>query len=132
MTKDEAIVRLVLTCEECPEQYDAFIGQDQVGYLRLRHGQFRVDYPDCGGETIYTAEPIGDGIFEDHERDRYLRFAVDAILRRHFDGPFEIPAVPDVRYEITGRGRTSCCAETETWWDYCTECGVALYLQRRT
>jgi hypothetical protein len=74
-------IKLVLTCGACPEQYDAFdveTGQ-QVGYLRLRHGGFRVDVPDCGGRTVYAAEPKGDGIFDDDEREHYLREAVAAI-----------------------------------------------------
>ena len=72
--------RLVLTCSACPEQYDVFddLGQ-QVAYFRLRHGGFRVDVPDVGGETIYTANPEGDGIFKDHERVRYLTEAILAV-----------------------------------------------------
>ena len=73
---------LVKTCGACPEQYDAFIGDEQVGYLRLRHGYFRVDYPDCGGETIYSAEPKGDGCFECDEREYYLEEAKKAILSK--------------------------------------------------
>lgn len=69
------------TCVACPEQYDAFIGNKQVGYLRLRHGYFRVDYPNCGGETIYEASPKGDGIFEEDERERYLKEAKQAICQ---------------------------------------------------
>ena len=72
-------IRLVQTCYACPEQYDAFLGDRQVGYLRLRHGEFRVDVPDCGGETVYEAEPEGDGIFADHERDHFLLEAKRAI-----------------------------------------------------
>jgi hypothetical protein len=74
-------VRLEQTCGACPEQYDAFIGEEQVGYLRLRHGGFRVDAPDCGGETIYYAEPKGDGIFESNERQFYLNEAKEAIIK---------------------------------------------------
>lgn len=72
--------RLKKTCSACPEQYDVFddLGQ-QVAYLRLRHGGFRVDVPDCGGETIYTANPEGDGCFMDHERVRYLTEAILAV-----------------------------------------------------
>lgn len=72
--------RLQQTCGACPEQYDVFddLGQ-QVAYFRLRHGGFRVDVPDCGGETIYTANPKGDGIFHDDERVRYLTEAVLAV-----------------------------------------------------
>lgn len=71
--------RLELTCGACPEQYDVYRGPLQVGYLRLRHGEFRADVPDCGGETVYEAEPEGDGEFTDTERDGYLRAAVAAI-----------------------------------------------------
>ena len=71
---------LIKTCSACPEQYDVYKGKVQIGYLRLRHGFFRADYPDCGGESVYEAEPEGDGIFEDHERDKYLSAAVDALL----------------------------------------------------
>lgn len=67
------------TCGACPEQYDVFKDGKQQGYLRLRHGHFRVDFPDCGGETIYEASPEGGGIFYDHEREFYLTKAVEAI-----------------------------------------------------
>jgi hypothetical protein len=72
--------RLKQTCVACPEQYDVYddLGQ-QVAYFRLRHGGFRVDVPDCGGDTIYTANPEGDGIFTREERVRYLTEAVLAV-----------------------------------------------------
>lgn len=70
---------LKLTCVACPEQYDVFLNGTQVGYLRLRHGRFRADFPDCGGETVYSAYPNGDGIFEDSERDYHLNAAIEAI-----------------------------------------------------
>lgn len=73
-------IELVETCPACPEQYNAYVDGEQVGYLRLRHGYFRVDVPDCGGETIYEAEPQGDGVFEPDERDGYLAAAKSAIL----------------------------------------------------
>ena len=96
-------VRLVLTCGACPEQYDAFIGDKHVGYLRLRHGTFRVDDPNVGGETIYKANPEGDGIFAAHERDYYLKCAVGAILERDARGhPLDKPPAPDVEYEMVG------------------------------
>lgn len=72
-------IKLVETCFACPQQFDAYLGDKQVGYLRLRHGTFRVDYPDCGGETIYTAYPDGDGIFMDYEQEFYLNKALEAI-----------------------------------------------------
>jgi len=67
------------TCFACPEQYEAFLNGEQVGYLRLRHGFFRVDCPDCGDETVFEAEPKGDGLFEDEEREAYLLQAKTAI-----------------------------------------------------
>ena len=70
---------LKMTCGACPEQYDVFHGDEQVGYLRLRHGTFSASVPDYGGETVYEAYPQGDGIFEDDERVFYLRAAVRAI-----------------------------------------------------
>jgi mRNA-degrading endonuclease RelE of RelBE toxin-antitoxin system len=75
-------LELKMTCPACPEQYDVFKDGKQVGYFRLRHGEFRVDYQKCGGETIYEAEPSGDGIFEDSERLLYLNNAMKAILLR--------------------------------------------------
>jgi hypothetical protein len=92
------LIRLVRTCDACPEQYDAFDGEKQVGYLRLRHGSFRVDCPDSGGETVYEATPKGDGIFDCDERDYYLRFAVDAIQRWQRGEISGKPAAPDVEY----------------------------------
>ncbi len=72
-------LKLVCTCAACPEQYDVFDGERQVGYLRLRHGWFRADCPDVGGETVHEAYPRGDGIFDDDEREAHLAEAVAAI-----------------------------------------------------
>lgn len=73
-------IELRKTCSACPEQYDAYDENGtQVGYLRLRHGMFRVDCPDVGGETVFRASPNGDGIFEEAEREFYLTEAKTAI-----------------------------------------------------
>lgn len=75
-------IRLVLTCWACPEQYDAFDERGRrVGYLRLRHGTFRVTCPDAEicRETVLLGEPAGDGRFDDNERMHWLTKAVDAI-----------------------------------------------------
>jgi hypothetical protein len=77
--------RLICTCSACPEQYDVFDNTttEKVGYLRLRGGWFRADYPDCGEETVYEANPAGDGMFDDDaERALYLKQAVQAIHKR--------------------------------------------------
>ncbi len=73
-------IELQLTCGACPEQYNAYVDGRLCGYLRLRHGCFRVDFPDCGEKTIYEAYPKGDGIFYDDEREEYLNTA-KALLR---------------------------------------------------
>lgn len=104
------MIRLRMTCGACPEQYDAYVDDTdtKVGYLRLRHGSFTVDFPDCGGETIYEASPRGDGQFEDDERHHYLSYAVDAIERRIKFGPAEkLRETPDVEYEIEGTPQTA-------------------------
>lgn len=75
--------RLVMTCFACPEQYEVFLGDTQIGYLRLRHGEFRAEYPDCGGDTVFRGSPKGDGRFEDDEREQFLSQALDALLVRH-------------------------------------------------
>ena len=77
-------IELVKTCGACPEQYDAYFNGDQVGYLRLRHGIFRVDYGFCGGDTILTERPEGDGCFEEDERGYYLDLACQAIVDEMF------------------------------------------------
>lgn len=76
-------IKLIQTCGACPEQYDALIGHSLVGYLRLRHGYFYVQYPHCGGKLVFEAYPEGDGIFEDHERERFLTAAKEAILKEY-------------------------------------------------
>lgn len=76
-------LKLVCTSIACPEQYEVFDAEGkQVGYLRLRHGRFRADYPDCGGETVYASDTKGDGTFSEEEREEELRKAVEAIRRR--------------------------------------------------
>jgi hypothetical protein len=72
-------VELEQTCGACPEQYDAFVNKKQVGYLRLRYGHFSVYCPDHRGEEVYSAQPRGDGLFEDDEREEYLTKAAKAI-----------------------------------------------------
>jgi len=70
-------IKLLQTCFACPEQYDAYFDGKEVGYLRLRWGNFTADFMD---ETVYTANPNGDGIFESEEREFYLTEAKKAIF----------------------------------------------------
>lgn len=74
------MITLHKTCIACPEQYDAFDEDgEMVGYLRLRHGVFRVHYPNVGDTVVYEAKTIGDGCFDEDERETHLRLAVHAI-----------------------------------------------------
>ncbi|NBT75145.1 hypothetical protein EBZ80_18315 [bacterium] len=79
-----------MTSRACPEQYDVFDAHGEMaGYLRLRHGYFRADYPDCGGETVYTSNTKGDGLFDDDERMPELTKAVAALDAIHRKGKQE-------------------------------------------
>lgn len=62
------------TCSACPEQYDVYDNTfKQVGYIRLRFGHLRCDYPDCGGDTIYYHMFYDDWQGEfDSEEDRLM------------------------------------------------------------
>jgi hypothetical protein len=73
--------KLVLTCGACPEQYDVMLDDERVAYFRLRHGRFTANCPDPGGDEVYVAHPEGDGVFEDAERERFLREALDAVTQ---------------------------------------------------
>ena len=70
---------LVQTSACCPEQYDVYSNGEVIGFLRLRNGYFTVECPDCGGELVYEALPLGDGMFFDNERDHFLDEAMKAI-----------------------------------------------------
>lgn len=75
-------INLVRTCEVCPEQYDALDKDGNcIAYLRLRYGTFTVECPDFGGTCVYSAEPRGEGMFDDNERDIYLNNAKQAIVQ---------------------------------------------------
>lgn len=74
------------TCFACPEQYDVYDSDGtQVGYVRLRWGWLRCEYPEVFGETIYEAS-IGDGYtgcFENEEQRMYhLKNIADKILEK--------------------------------------------------
>lgn len=74
-------IKLEQTCGACPKQYDAFFKDKQVGYLRLKHGVFRVDVPNCRGETIYEDFPESDSCFDSDEREHYLDIAKQKIKK---------------------------------------------------
>lgn len=75
---------LKMTCGACPEQYDVFDSDGkQSGYIRLRGGNFRVYYPDTGGELVFYHRFEDDawkGMFDnEEEREFFLTEAVKAI-----------------------------------------------------
>ncbi len=73
-------VQLIKTCDYCPEQYVAVDHSGrQIGYLRMRWGEFYVYCPDMGGRIVYNAYPKGAGWFEDDEREEYLQIAKQEI-----------------------------------------------------
>lgn len=72
-------ISLVRALTTSPEIYDAYIGEEQVGYLRLRGGEFRVSFPDRDGDVILNANARGREEFEDDEREQFLLMAKDAI-----------------------------------------------------
>ncbi len=54
----------------CPEQYDVFDeDNNQVGYVRLRHGLITCECPDIGGTEIHNEDLSG--------------FSIDGVL--HYD-----------------------------------------------
>lgn len=78
-------LRFELTCGACPEQYDVYKGDNLVGYVRLRWGFLRCEYPDVGGETVYEYD-FDDGFNgcfnSDEERDFHLTEISKALTGR--------------------------------------------------
>lgn len=71
------------TCYACPEQYDAWYDDTQIGYIRLRWGCLTATFPDVGGDLVYEAE-IGDSSFrgrftDDEERCEHLTEIAEAL-----------------------------------------------------
>ena len=64
------------TCGMCPEQYEIYLNDKNVAYLRLRHGYFTAK---VGSILVYGARPDGDGGFTCEERDKYLNKAIEEI-----------------------------------------------------
>lgn len=74
-----------LTCPGCPEQYEVYDSSgNQVGYVRLRFGYLRVDFPDCGGEVIYDHDFSDEwkGVFTADERKNFLKEIAEVISKR--------------------------------------------------
>ena len=85
-------MKLVQTCEACPEQYDVVLDSGKiVGYLRLRWSHFTVEYLPTGGlngdeELVYEAT-IDDtgwsgGFSTEAQRCEHLGRALAALCER--------------------------------------------------
>lgn len=78
-------LEFVNTCRACPEQYNVLRDGVQVGYVRLRDSELRVDVPDCGELTIMRTDlPWDDtdasgGEFSGSARMAWLERVADAI-----------------------------------------------------
>lgn len=81
-----------LTCLACPEQYDVFLDDEEVGYIRLRHGVLSVDFTpteerlgEWDADVIYPQELkilTGDGNFSnEEERNYFLNRCAEEILK---------------------------------------------------
>ncbi len=84
-------IELIRTCEACPEQYDAMLDGQRIGYLRLRWGWFTVTCPGVSGKEVYEKQTGGGlaGMFEnDEQRKKQLKKARKAIAKwvRDHDG----------------------------------------------
>ncbi len=87
-------MRLIRTCDACPEQYDVFQGKRNIGYLRLRWGHFVAEYLPAGRldhtAVVVYEHQFPDGLrgeFRDEsERERYLKRAVKAIRQKDQEG----------------------------------------------
>lgn len=70
----------------CPEQYDVEDSSgNQVGYVRLRYGRLKCQYPYVGGEIIYKYDFNDEwlGSFESNEdRMKHLEAIADKILEK--------------------------------------------------
>lgn len=92
----EVPIELKRTSYAMPEQYEAFLDGRQVGYLRLRHGTFRANHPDHIGSQVYLADTLGDGAFEDSEREPQIRAALIAVLQAEgIESPVPIFELPE-------------------------------------
>ena len=72
-----------MTCGACPEQYDVFVADKMVAYIRLRWDRLRVEAPDYGGDAIYVHDFDDDGykgVFDNEdERMKYLNIIADEL-----------------------------------------------------
>ena len=77
--------KLHLTCSSTPEQYDLYNNKkEQIGYFRLRYGNFTVDTPTCRDKRVFEFDEFEScwvGEFKNEEdRIKYLTQGVIAVI----------------------------------------------------
>lgn len=82
-------LEFICTCSSFPEQYDVVYNTGekryQVGYVRLRHGTFRVIHPDCTDDCILykSFDNHMMGVFEEESsRLEHLQKAAEEIRKQ--------------------------------------------------
>lgn len=99
-----------------PESYELFRNGLEIGYLRLRHGHFKVYHISQPTNPVYDTGTIGEGSFQDQfERESELRAGIIAVLRedgvRHPNPIFEIPEYIEEDEEYFDGGTLSLLGE---------------------
>lgn len=87
-------IRLDCTCDACPEQYDMFIDDTQVGYIRYRWGYLACRPCNNDGtidwnKTVFEWEYPNDGwsgIIPEDQRDVLLQQCKNAIAKYIWEG----------------------------------------------
>lgn len=92
------------TCYMCPEQYDVYRANGELcGYIRLRWGSLRADYPSIEGDTIYQhsfKDDFKGGFDSEEERNYFLLEIAKEYQRTILKGiPCDLTD-EDVSYEI--------------------------------
>lgn len=85
------MIRLVNVSED---DYDAYIGDEKVGELRIRNGYFDAKYK---GTIEYCRYIHGSTVFMEHEREEELEAACIALLKAHYKGDVGLHYVIDNR-----------------------------------
>lgn len=94
-------LKFVKTCSACPEQYDVFDSDgNEVGYVRLRHGFFRVASADRDETFFSRSFPLSCKSPDlQPEESEYLEWGYDLDA----DGIFEGEAQREVYLAIAKR-----------------------------
>ena len=80
------MLRFEKTCEACPEQYDVFDGDENVGYVRLRWGWVSAEVPGAYEDKLVFSEQIDkegfQGEFSDENQRKYYLALIEIAIRK--------------------------------------------------